>query len=181
LDEQDFTPAVKIGENFAILTTTGNFRYYETIYVEPVPFSADLIEDFGELAASSVSRANKIDLLEFDGSSKTESDISEVGQIRFYPIDDISISVKQPSAMGKFKTLSTEIRVDHNTIELDPSLKSTEIYIYESGTPYFDIYNNTQYTLPKTRAAYGGWRIVGRLLKAKPDKCTYLVAAGYVS
>ncbi len=179
--DKDFSPVVSIGQNYSVLTTSGVWRYYECIYVEPLPASLDLINDFGSVSSSSVSRANQVTILEVEGSAKTETDISEVAQLRFYPMDDVTITVKQPNAMGRFKTLTSEIRVDYNTAEVDPSLKSTEIYVYEDDTVYFDVYNLTQYTLSKTRVQFYGWRIVGKLLKEKPEKLTYLVAAGYVS
>ena len=177
----NFEPVVSIGQNYAVLTVSGMWRYYECLYVEPLPASLDLVEDFSSVSASSVSRANEVSILAMEGSAKVEVDVSEVAQIRFYPIDDVAITVKQPNAMGRFKTLSSEIRVDYNTRETDPALKSTEIYIYEDSVVYFDIYNLTQYDMAKTRVAFFGWRIVGRLLKDKPEKLTYLAAAGYVS
>jgi len=178
---EEFTAIVRITDNYAVLTTSGVWRYYECIYVEPLPASLDLIQDFSSVSASSVSRANEVTILAMEGSAKVETDVSEVAQIRFYPMDDIAITIKQPNAMGRFKTLSAEIRVDYNTREVDPALKSTEIYIYEDNVVYFDIYNLTQYTLAKTRVQFFGWRIVGRLLKEKPEKLTYITAAGYVS
>lgn len=176
----NFEPAVRIGDNYKVLTIGGTWRSYETIFVEPLPPSLDLTKDFGSISASSVSRANAVTTIEMEGSAKQETDISEVAQLRFYPIDDITVTVKQPNAMGRFKTLSTEIRVDYNTQILDPSLKSTEIYVYEDDTVYMDVYNLTQYTLAKTRVQFFGWRIVGKLLAKEPEKFTFLTAAGYV-
>lgn len=176
-----FEPAVSIDQNYAVLTVGGVWKYYNTIYVEPLPPSLDLINDFGSISSSAVSRANQVTILEMEGSAKQETDVSEVAQLRFYPIDDVAITLKQPNAMGRFKTLSTEIRVDYNTAIIDPALKSTEFYVYEDDTVYMDVYNLTQYTLSKTRVQFYGWRIVGRLLKDKPEKLTYLAAAGYVS
>lgn len=177
---QDFIPAVSIDQNYAVLTTSGTWRYYSTIYVEPLPASLDLIKDFGSISSSSVSRANEITILEMEGSAKTETDISEVSQLRFYPLDDIAVTVKQPNAMGRFKTKTTEIRVDYNTMNVDPSLKSTEVFVYEDDVLFMDVYNLTQYNMTKTRIQFFGWRIVGKLLTAKPDRLTYLTAAGYV-
>jgi len=179
--DKDFLPVTKIGENYAVLTTSGVWRYYETIFIEPLPPSLDLIVDIGSISSSSVSRANSITTVQMEGSAKVETDVSEVAQLRFYPMDDISITVKQPNAMGRFKTLNAEIRVDYNTREIDPSLKSTELYVYEDDNMFFDVYNLTQYDMTKTRIQFFGWRIVGRLLKDKPEKLTYITAAGYVS
>lgn len=176
---QEFEPVVKIGENYAVLTAQQTWKYFTTLYVEPLPASKDMVYNAGEIASDAISRANAITILEMEGSAKTETDISEIAQLRFYPIDDIAIAVKQPNAMGRFKTRSSEIRVDYKTIEIDPSLKSTEIYVYEDDTIYADIYNLTQYTLSKTRVQFFGWRIVGSQLPSRPEKLAYIVAAGF--
>lgn len=178
--EQDFLPAVRITDNYAVLTTSGTWRFFNCLYVEPLPASsADLVYDAGAIAADSVSRANAVTILEVEGSAKNETDVSEVAQLRFYPIDDIAIAVKQPAASGRFKTRSNEIRVDYKTIELDPTLKSTEIYVYEDDTINVDVYNLTNYALTQSRIQFFGWRIVGSQLAQKPDKLTYLAASGY--
>ncbi len=177
--DKDFKNVVEIGQNYSVLTTSGVEKYFECVYVEPLPASNDLVEDFGAIDSGSVSRANKVDILEMEGSAKVETDISEIAQLRFYPLDDIAINVKQPAANGRFKTKNDDIRVDFNTIELDPSLKSTEIFVYEDDVPYFDVYNLTNYTLPKTRVQFYGWRIVGSQLARQPDKLAYIVASSY--
>ena len=178
--QPEFSPAVSIEQNYAILTTSGVWRYYNTVYVEPLPASIDLIKDFGSISASSVSRANEVSILEMEGSAKTETDISEVAQVRFYPLDDITITTKQPNAMSRFKTKTTEIRVDYNTIQADPTLKSTEIFVYEDDVVYMDVYNLTNYDINQSRVQFFGWRIVGQLLDKKPEKLTWLTGAGYV-
>lgn len=177
---QDFENVVDIGQNFSVLNTSGTWRHFLCLYVEPLPASsADLVYDAGAISADSVSRANAVDILEMEGSAKSETDVSEVAQLRFYPIDDIAIAVKQPAASGRFKTRSNEIRVDYRTIELDPTLKSTEIYIYEDDTINVDVYNLTNYDLAQTRIQFFGWRICGSQLAARPEKTTYLTASGY--
>lgn len=176
---QDFEPCVDIGQNFSVLTTSGAWRHFLCLYTEPLPASVDLVEDFGAISADSVSRANSISIIEMEGNAKNESDASEVAQLRFYPIDDIAIAVKQPAASGRFKTRSNEIRVDYKTIELDPTLKSTEIYVYEDDVPSFDVYNLTNYDMAQTRVQFFGYRLVGSQLAQRPEKTTYLTASGY--
>ena len=177
--EQNFLPAVRITDNYAVLTTSGVWRYFNCLFVEPLPMSVDLVYDAGAIAADSVSRANAVTILEVEGSAKTETDVSEVAQIRFYPIDDIAIAVKQPAASGRFKTRSNEIRVDYKTIELDPTLKSTEVYIYEDDSLSIDVYNLTNYALTQSRIQFMGWRICGSQLATRPNTLTYLTASGY--
>ncbi len=176
---QFFEPCVSIGQNYSVLTTSGTYKHFLCLYVEPLPASVDLVYDAGAISADSVSRANAVDILEMEGAAKTETDISEVAQLRFYPIDDIAIAVKQPAASGRFKTRSNEIRVDYKTMELDPTLKSTEIYIYEDDTINIDVYNLTNYAMAQTRVQFWGYILAGSQLSQKPDKTTYLTASGW--
>lgn len=177
--QPQFSPVVNIGENYSVITAQGSERYFECVYVEGLPASLDLIQDFGSINSGSTDSANKLTILEMEGSSKLETDISEVFQLRFRPIDDCSITTKLPAAQSRFKTRNSEIRVDYNTEERDPTLKTTELYIYEDDTIYMDVYNPTQYTLTKSRVQFWGWRIVGELLPKIPDKYTRIVATGF--
>lgn len=165
-------PAVRIGDNFSIVTAQGTEKFYETVYVEPLPKSIDLIEDFGSVAASASSNSNKVTILEMEGSAKTETDLSEVFQLWMEVIDDITVTVKEPAAQARFKTRNNQIRVDYNSGPI-------EMFVYEDDTVYMDITNTTQYTLSKTRVQFYGWRIVGRQILRVPDKYTRLVATGF--
>ena len=176
---ENFENVVDIGQNYSVLTTSGTWRHFLCLYVEPLPMSVDLVYDAGAISADSVSRANSVTITEMEGSSKSETDVSEVAQLRFYPIDDIAIAVKQPAASGRFKTRGNEIRVDYKTIELDPTLKSTEVYVYEDDSLSIDVYNLTKYSMAKTRIQFFGWRLIGSQLAQKPEKTTYLVASGF--
>lgn len=176
---KDFVPVAKIGENYSIINAQGSERFYETVYVEGLPPSLDLIYDGGSLASGSTDSSNKMTILEMEGSAKTETDLSEVFQVRMRILDDIAVTVKLPAAQSRWKTRNDEIRLDYNTEIHDPSLATTEVYIGEDDTIYVDIYNPTQYTLSKTRIQFFGWRIVGRLLSKVPEKYTRIVATGF--
>ncbi len=177
--QKEFVPVVKIGENYSIITAQGTEKYFECVYVEGLPPSLDLIYDGGSLVSGASDNANKVTILELEGSAKTETDISEVFQLRMRNLDDTMTTVKLPSAQSKWKTRNDEIRLDYNTEVLDPTFATTETYVYEDDTIYVDIYNPTQYTLSQTRLQFWGWRIVGRQLSKTPDKYTRLVATGF--
>ncbi len=177
--QTEFTPVVAIGQQYSIVTAQGSEKFFDCVYVEGLPPSLDLIHDFGSLASGSTDSANKVTILEMEGSAKTETDISEVFQLRMRVLDDIMVTVKLPAAQSKWKTRNDEIRMDFNTEIFDPTLATTETYIYEDDTIYIDVYNPTQYTLSQTRIQFWGWRIVGRQLSKAPDKYTRLVATGF--
>lgn len=165
-------PVAKMGENIEVITAQGTKKYYEVVYVEPLPHSIDLIEDIGSLTAGSSSNSNKITILEMEGSAKTETDLSEIFQLWMEVVDDITVTVKEPAAQARFKTRNNQIRVDYNS-------GPVELYIMEDDTIYVDVTNTTNYTLSKTRIAFWGWRIVGRQILKEPDKYTRIVATGF--
>jgi len=170
--DNDFKPVVAIGQQYSVLTSQGTEKFYECLYVEPLPKSIDLIEDIGEIAADSTSNANKIEILSMEGAAARETDISEVFQMRMEVLDDISVLVKEPSAQGRFKTKNNQIRVDYNS-------GPVEIYVSEDDVIYADVSNTTNYLIQQARIAFWGWRIVGRLLAKTPEKYTRIVATGF--
>jgi len=177
--QKEFVPVVAINQQYSIITAQGTEKFFDCVYVEGLPPSLDLIEDFGSLTSGSTDSANKVTILEMEGSAKTETDISEVFQLRMRPLDDIMATIKLPAAQSKWKTRNDEIRMDYNTEILDPTFATTETYIHEDDTIYVDVYNPTQYTLSQTRIQFWGWRIVGRQLAKAPEKYTRLVATGF--
>lgn len=171
-EQLEKSPVAKMGENIEVITAQGTKRYYEVVYVEPLPHSIDLIEDFGSLASGSSSNSNKVTILEMEGSAKTETDLSEIFQLWMEVIDDVTITIKEPAAQARFKTRNNQIRVDYNS-------GPVELYIFEDDTIYVDTTNTTNYTLSTTRVAFWGWRIVCSLLSTQPDKYTRIVATGF--
>lgn len=176
---KDFEPVVKMGENYSVITAQGAEKYFECVYVEGLPPSLDLIQDFGSITSGSTDSANKVTILEMEGSAKIETDLSEVFQLRLNIIDDIMVTIKEPAAQARWKTRNDEIRADYNTLQYDPSLATTELFVYEDSTIYIDAYNPTQYTLSKSRVQFFGYRIVGKQLMKVPDKYTRIVATGF--
>lgn len=152
-----YEAAFEIGDTFAVITAQGSTRYYEVVFTEPLPKSADLIYDGGSIASGATDSSNKITILELEGSSKLENDLSEVGEWWGEVIDDVAVLLKLPSAQSKFKTRNDEIRLDYNS-------GPVQFYTSEDDIPYADITNPTQYTLNQSRIQFWGNRIVGRLI-----------------
>ncbi len=152
-----YEPAFEIGDTFAVITAQGTTKYYEVVFTEELQKSQDLIEDFGSLASGATSSSNKITIIELEGSAKTSSDLSELGQWWMEVMDDIQCEVKLPSAQGLHKTRNDEIRVDVNS-------GPVSFFTFEDDVPYITVTNPTSYTISKSRVMFWGWRIVGRLL-----------------
>jgi hypothetical protein len=171
---EDFAPTVDMGQYFSVVTAQGTEKFYECVYIEPLPKSQDLQHDFGSISSGSTDSSNKITILEVEGSAKTETDLSELFQMRMEVIDDIALTIKEPAAQSRFKTRNDEIRIDAFTPP-----EQSEIYVFEDDTIYIDAYNPTQYTLTVTRVQFWGWRIIGRQLGTRPEKYTRIVATGF--
>jgi len=171
-NQLEYGPVAKIGESISVITAQGTEKFYEVVFVEPLPKSIDLIEDFGSLASGASDNANKVSILELEGSAKIETDLSEVFQVWMEVMDDITVSVLEPAAQARFKTRNDSIRVDYNS-------GPVELYVFEDDTILVNITNTTQYLLNQTRIIFWGWRIVGRQLSKAPEKYTRLVATGF--
>ena len=163
-------PPVKIGENICVLTTEGRKRYFRVTFIEPLPPSPSLVKDFGALSAGSSSGDTKLDILEMDDC--------EVGIFRFFPLDDVECTLKQPKALRRFLTKTKVAVVTPLTKVYDPALVTTEFAVFEDDVPYMDVKNPTNYDLSTSRVQFFGWRLAGEELKEPPEKVSYVVAAG---
>jgi len=165
-----FEPRVKIGENLGVYVDK-TWKYLEIFYIEPMPPSYDLLKDFGSLATTISTSDTVVDMLEM------ESD--EVGQFRFYPLDDIQIEVKQPKSITRFSNKNTRVRVDKYTQMFDPGMKTTELFVSEDDYPYFVVRNPTTVTLSESRVIFWGYRMVGKVMEERPDRVALVVGQGY--
>lgn len=168
--EKEFEPICKIEENLGILTTTG-WGYFKAIYIEPLPPSEDLILDFGAIANGGSVKDQEIDLLEM----KTD----ELGQFRFEPLDNIKIKVAQPTGAARFTIKNKVVRVSQLSCARDPSLKHTEVFVFENNNIWFtEVVNDSGADLPASRVQFYGYRYMLEKLTSKPEKLTYVVATG---
>lgn len=153
-----FEPVVNTDENVAVLITTGKWKYYKVDYIEALPPSPDLVVDIisesGEttIAAGGQIKEQSVDVLE------VEED--EMAQVRFFPLDDVYITVNQPHAKKRHWVKNKTLRIDKLTRIYDPELKTTEIFSYEDDYPVFTVDNPGQYDIGKARIQFFGYKFI---------------------
>ena len=174
----DFVPICEARHNLEILTTDG-LKYFTAIYIEPLPPGEDMIHDFGAIANGSTLDDTEIEMLEM------KSD--ELGQFRFEPLDNIKVKVMQPRAATRNAIKNTIARVSMLSCMRDPSLKSTEFFVYQSDNVYMAPTNNSGEALTASRVQFYGYRFILKNWEPatdiekrtlKPEKSTFVPAVG---
>jgi len=166
----EFQPVVKLFENIGVYTTEGKWKYFQVAFIEPLPPSEDLIKDFGAIAAGGSVSATDVTELELYEN--------QIGQYRYFPLDDIMITVTQPRAITRYSIKAKKVRVSMLSEVYDPSLRSTELYVFEDDYPQMAIENNGPIAVTQSRVQFFGYRIVGDPLPEKPDKVAFVTASG---
>jgi len=161
---KEFEPLVAVDQNILLLPERKPFK---VVYIEPL---AMITKDFGTLAAGGTLTDQKIVELTMP--------TNELGQFRFAPLDDFTIRVKQPRAVGRFLTKEVQITISKAIWQLNPELHLTEIYVFQDGVPFFDITNPTGYELPMTRVLFIGFRFQLEPLAVIPPKYTAIPVMG---
>ena len=127
---------------------------YRVAYVEPLPRSAQLVFNQGAVAAGGGS--GDVQLLNLELSDTPPG----LAQLRFYPLDDIRVTLKRGVGDTRFKTLRVVAEADRFTRLIDPCLHTTEFVILSVDEPYLNVTNPTDYNLAQTRVAFFGYRFV---------------------
>ena len=160
----EFEPVALVDENILFVPER---KAYKVEFVEPLPI---LVKDFGAITAGQYLDDQKLDILEMSAN--------ELAQVRFAPLDDVEIEVKQPRALRRFTTKTKTAKIDVRIWQLDPTLKSTEIFVFENELPYFKITNPTGYNLPTSRVLFVGFRYILQPLDKIPEKYTVVPVRG---
>ena len=128
------------------------WQCYRIEHLEPIPRSHPFIKDLGNIALNSTSGKTEITELQQRLSPP------EAFQLRFYPLDDIRVTLYIGSADTRFMTVKGTATVDLFTRLIDPDLHSTEVVILTNSNPFLDAANPGDYALVKSRVAFFGYR-----------------------
>jgi hypothetical protein len=151
-------PVVMPGE-FVGVWVNKVWNFYKVDYIEPVPASDPIEQDFGTLAAgASTAGAVQLNLLEM-------ADL-EFGQFRVRVIDDVNCILFQGRADQRHKTNVRVGTYTRFTNLVDPCGHTTEFYVHEDNWAYIQATNPTDYALTQARVAFYGFRYV---LQAMPE------------
>lgn len=147
------TPVVLPGQKIAIWAGA-NWRAFKCDYLEPLPRSNQLIFDMGAVAAGGASALVALTNLEL------QTDPPEMAQLRFYPLDDITVDLRRGQSDQRFKTFRMVAQADVFTQQIDPCLHTTEIVVLKEDEPTIRAANRTGYALAQSRVAFFGFRFI---------------------
>ncbi len=149
-------PVVQVGQNILVLDRQA-YRLYTVAFIEPIPRSWPMVQNFGALAAGAqtapISTQNILDM-----------QFGELAQYRLRVLDDVAVTVRLPQAVTRFGTKNVNAEVGaFNAIYGDvqgSGDSDTELYVFEDQRPILVVRNPTGYALAQSRVAFWGIRYV---------------------
>jgi len=145
-------PVVQPGETCGIWVNKV-YTFYKVDYIENIPASDPLEQDFGALAAGAqTAGAIQLNLLEMP-------DV-EFGQFRVRVIDDIACVLFQGRADQRHKTNVRVGSYTRFTNLIDPCGHSTEFFVHEDNWAFIQGTNQTDYAITQARVGFYGFRYV---------------------
>lgn len=164
--QESFVPIAKVGENLCVIKGDKDILgYYKVLYIDPLP---EHTYDFGPAAAAGIA----------SGSTDADNEISnlylddgQLAQYRFYVVDDIEVSIKQPMAKTHWTTKGVKETLTAFTQQVFKGLQHMDIFVWEEEKVYFDAKNPTKYTIYKARVRFIGYRYILEKIE-KPEKFT---------
>lgn len=144
-------PIALVNEHVAIWMKA-SWHLYKVDYLEQMPRGQAMVFDQGALAA--LANTGDIRLQNLDQQETPPGMI----QLRFFPIDDISVELKLGRAETRFTATNISARVDRFTEISDPCLHTTEFLILQANSAYVNCTNPTAYATAMSRVAFFGFR-----------------------
>lgn len=148
-------PWAGIGQTI-LIKRVQKYILYQVGFMEQLPPSAPLVRDFGAIGAATATTATQLSAQSLQ--AQLEMDGYEFAQIRFYPLDDVSVNVYQPQVLNRFVVKNTRARYSRKTLAMDPYQAMTEMAVFQSDFPFFDVLNSRQMTIAMSRIAFYGFR-----------------------
>lgn len=142
-------PFALVHENIAIWLKS-QWHCYRVRYLEPLPKSHQLVFDQGILAAGASS--GDVRLINLDQQTTPPA----IAQLRFFPLDDIRVTVKVGVAEARFTTARVTAEADRLSILSDPDLHLTEIVVLQQNSVYVNC--TAVVATNMSRVAFFGYR-----------------------
>ena len=148
-------PWAGIGQTI-LIKRVQKYILYEVGFLEQLPPSAPMVRDFGAIGAGTATTPTS--LVSQSLQTPLEMDGYEFAQIRFYILDDVSVNVYQPQVLNRFVAKNARARYSRKSQVMDPNQAMTEMAVFQSDYPYFDVFNSRQYSMAVSRVAFYGYR-----------------------
>ncbi|MDP2727625.1 MAG: hypothetical protein Q8P59_08780 [Dehalococcoidia bacterium] len=153
------TPVVHIGERLGIFT--GNGHTYQFVkFIEGMPAGSPMIADILALSGGTVLAAAGAPV------NKTLAAILQVNtneflHLRLKPLDDVEITLWEPSGGARFNARGVQARLTLDTQNYDPHMACSTIFVYGLERDVnLQVQNMTSYALPGARVAFWGYRYI---------------------
>ena len=160
-------PVAPVGGNIGV-NTQNAWKFFRVVYTEGLPPGPQLVQDIGTVAANSVSAQTEITVMEGIEGGLLHG--------RMTALDDAEFEIAQVRATGKFITNQQRARVTPAMMALDPFCSlSTFFVLGAQKNLWVTAYNNTDYSITKTRLKFWGFRYI--LDRINPDQERVLVKA----
>jgi len=158
-------PVALIDENVCIMTEAGR-TYAKIKCIEAIP---EIIVDFGEIEAGDETGFVEVDEIHVNMKN-------QFAQIRFFPIDNIDIYVKQPQSCQKWASTKEVARVSKFIDEYNGcgcgNFNLTEIFQHGTQGLYFNVKNPDTVKISKSRVLFFGFVYTYEKLDTKPAQYT---------
>ena len=166
IHDLEFKPLVLIGENLALYYDKA-WHYFEIKYLRPLFRSANLITDFGAVAAESSAAA----IVQPEDQLKIKN--LEIAQLRCKPLDDFEFDIRTGATDPVAATDDVVTRISKRLEEIDPTWAMTEQVYKYTNLYYFGIHNPYGWALDRTRIVWWGFKFDVVELEAEPDRVTW--------
>jgi len=143
-------PVARVGEN--VLTVNRElYSLYKIAYVETLPVSGPLVIDGGAIGAG-------VTLAPINTSLVLDMNYGEMSQIRAKVLDDISVSIYQPSGVARHNLKTPVATINAFTALYFPDDEPSELFVYEDQRPVLLIRNPRTVALVMSRVMFYGIR-----------------------
>jgi len=131
----------------------GAWTRYQVEYIEPLPRSQQLVQDFGAVAANGSVVTTLVNNLRLDDN--------HLLQVRFAPLDDVECALWLQSGQARYYIKFVQDRVSLYTGILDPYWATTQFFILgKDRDPYIQVFRRGDYAATVSRVAFWGFRYI---------------------
>ena len=129
------------------------YMLYQIAYIEPVPPSHPVVQDFGAILAGAFTAPTSTTAI-------LDMTDGQLGQFRMKVLDDIVVTLMQPQAVSRFGTKNVNARINAFSARYHPDDHLSEFYVYEDDRPFLQVTNPGAVALVQARVAFYGFRYV---------------------